>query len=241
MKKIFVENNVDDNFVITGDNYHHLIRVNRLKVGDKLILSNNNIDYTAEIIYIDRDNAKIRICDALEAKEPYISVTLFASAIKKDKMEYIVQKSVELGVYKIVPMMTDYCQINRQNINTERLNKIALEAAKQCGRGFVPKVEEPIDFNVMTGIIRGFDLVIFAYERERSKNLKELLESVKMTDIKNIAIIVGCEGGFSINEANILKDAGVEAVSLGPRIMRADTASLAVLSAVMYEFNEWKL
>ena len=165
------------------------------------------------------------------------SSDLYQGLPKIDKMEYIIQKSVELGVNEIIPVNMKYCiaKINNEDKKITRWNKISEVAAKQSKRNIIPKVSKPINVNELYNKIKAYDLAIVAYENEDRKTIKEIFESKK--NVKNIAVVIGPEGGISKEEIEKLQHAGAEIVSLGNRILRTETAPIAVLSMIIYEYE----
>ena len=197
MPRFFVDSVSGNTISIRGNDAYHIGRSLRMRLGDIITVCADRVEYRAKILSI---SDKEVVCDVLSAEksenEPTVNVVLYQALPKSDKMDLIVQKAVELGVYKIVPVITARC-VSRPaksgyEKRVERYNKIALEAAKQSGRGYVSEGEE-----------------------------------------KTIGLFIGCEGGFESHEAESCSQAGVTVVSLGPRILRCETAPLAALSVIM--------
>ena len=156
-------------------------------------------------------------------------------------MDYIIQKTTELGISRIVPVALSRCVVKIENNSAElkkleRWRKIAYEAAKQSGRGIVPDVGQVMDIDQVISALKEYDLVFVPYECEQEVHLKEVLRT--KPEAKNVAFIIGPEGGFDITETQKLKEAGVPTITLGKRILRTETAGEAVLSMVMYEFDQ---
>ena len=171
------------------------------------------------------------------AAEPSVEITLLAGYPKQDKLEQIIKHGVELGCTHFIPFFSRYCVAapKKEEQKNERYNRIAFEAAKQCGRGVLPDVALPLpNFGAVCRSLAGYDLVLFCYECG-GEPLRQLLAEAKPADGKKlkIAIITGAEGGFAAEEAEMAAKAGAKTVGLGPRILRCETAPLAVLSAVM--------
>ena len=167
-----------------------------------------------------------------------MSITLYMAYPKGDKLETVIQKAVELGATRIVPFESSRC-IKRPKADKvakqgERLSKIAEEAAKQCGRGIIPKVALPLSYSEMLEDAKSSALRLICYEKESDLSVKALL-SQGMPE--SIAIIVGCEGGFSPEEVEAAVNAGCHSVTLGKRILRCETAPLTVLSMILYQFE----
>lgn len=227
----FFESVSGDTVVISGENATHMIKSLRMKVGEKVTLSHNGMDYNCEITDVG-ETVTCKVLESVENKtEPTVKVTLFQCMPKGDKFETIVQKSVELGVDKIVPVLSSRCVSRPDNKSATkkvaRYNKIAYEACKQCGRGKIVEVENLISFDEMLKNFENYDIVLMFYEGG-GINLKNCeLQNA------NIAILIGSEGGFDEDEVKRVKSAGGEICSLGPRILRAETAPLAALCSIM--------
>ncbi len=226
---------------ITGGDVSHIAKVLRLPVGSTITLCDGEgTDYEAEITEIKKDVILLDIIKALKCNtEPAVNVTLFQGIPKASKMEYIIQKCTELGVMSIVPVMTKRTVVKLENIQAEkkkleRWNKIAAEAVKQCGRGYIPKVCDVTEIKNIS--VKDFDLLIVAYEEETDISLKSVLES--NNEAKNIGIVIGPEGGLERSEVELLIKSGAKSVTLGKRILRTETAGHTVLTAVLYELGE---
>ena len=200
-----------------------------MKKGDEITVCSQGIDYTAVIVSISKTETVAEVVGkARSISEPDSDVTLFFGALKGDKNDYIVQKCTELGVRNFVPFVSEFSSVSRDNIRTDRLNRIALEASKQCGRGFVPPVQN---------VVSSFDTVVFPYEQEENATFDEIS---KKSSLGKIAVVIGSEGGFSKSEAEKLREAAGLSITLGERILRADTACVAVVSVLMYSLGEWR-
>lgn len=231
---------IEENVIkIEGQEVKH-INVLRHNIGDEIKIN----EYICEITHIDK---KTVICQILKKAEkqgvPTNKITLFQALLKSDKMDFVIQKSVEIGVSKIIPIETKNIVVKLDNKDKskklERYNKISKEASKQCGRTdivTVPQIEK-LDY-IINENLKDFDAVFFAYEAEE-KALRKAIENMNKTkSIKNIAIVIGPEGGFDKEEVDkITKLENVFSVSLGTRILRAETASLNLLSILIYELE----
>ena len=170
--------------------------------------------------------------------EPNITVTLYAGYPKQDKLEEIIQHGVELGCARFIPFFSRYCVAapKKEEQKNTRYNRIAAEAAKQCGRGILPKVCMPLkNFAAVCADWAQYDLVLFFYEcgGESLHTLLKQLPEKDNGDCLKIAVVTGSEGGFAAEEAQAAAQAGAKTVGLGPRILRCETAPLAALSAIM--------
>ncbi len=228
MRRFFGEKD-GDKILIKGDEFNHLKNVLRLKVGEEIIVSlNTKFEYVCEIVAIGKGVATCKINGESEClKNPTKNIVLFQAVAKKPKFEFIVQKATEIGMSEIVPFMSEYCIAKVTENKEERLHEIALNACKQCERTIVPKIAEATDVAGVINRFKDFDIVLFANERT---DVGERLSCLK--EQKNIAIIVGSEGGFSQKEKEKFIEAGAVSVSLGKRILRCETASVAMMSLV---------
>lgn len=237
MPRFFVDSVSGDKISIRGNDAYHIGRSLRMRLGDVITVCADRVEYRAKILSI---SDKEVVCDVLSAEEsanePSVNVVLYQALPKSDKMDLIVQKAVELGVYKIVPVITARC-VSRPaksgyEKRVERYNKIALEAAKQSGRGYVPEVTNFISFDECIAELKECDESFMCYEKGGVSLSKTGLSNAA-EGIKTIGLFIGCEGGFETHEAESCGLAGVTVVSLGPRILRCETAPLAALSVIM--------
>lgn len=236
-RRFIIDKNIEigENFEVLGEESKHIM-VLRHKVGDKIFIN----DKICEIKEITKQSVSCVAIDQAEEKGvPNTKITLFQALLKSDKMEYVIQKSVEIGVYKVEPFVSKNVVVKLDEKDkikkVERWNKISLEASKQCGRSDIVNIEPVNSFSEMLDKLNGFDLVIIAYENE-TNSLKDIIR--ESFGVKNIAIIIGAEGGFEKSEVEeVLKKGKSVSVSLGDRILRAETASLNLLSILMYEFE----
>lgn len=243
MPRFFVKTeNICGNLVnIIGDDAFHIARSLRMANGDIITVADGTGYEYACVLRKIRDNAcECEIIDKAFGKaESPVDITLYMAYPKGDKLEFVIQKSVELGANRIVPFESSRC-IKKPNAEKAekqgaRLSKIAEEAAKQCGRTRLSTVGAPINFDTMLAEAQKNDLALFCYEGEETTSLKEILS--KNSNAKSIAVIVGCEGGFSADEAEKAKSAGLISVNLGPRILRCETAPLYALSSISFNFE----
>lgn len=225
----------------------HLTRVLRAKVGDAVTISDGSgWEYETEIEKIEETGVTLRITDRQkDATEPETRVTLFQGVPKAAKMETVIQKTVELGVDKIVPVfMARTIVVEKGNFSKKllRWQKIADEAVKQCKRGVIPQVEQPLDFDGMLKTLAEYDLLICPYENEEGRTMRDCLLDAKRENgekPKKIAVMIGPEGGFADEEIEKLRELPqpVETVSLGKIILRTETAGMAALAMIMYEYE----
>lgn len=238
MRRFFVEKITRPTTVLDGNEWKHLSEVLRARVGDRVILCpNDGRDYVFEIKSCDRKSATLEYAeDYPNTTEPKADVTVFASLLKGDKTEYAVQKLTELGVKRIVPFIGEYTV--QRSEKSERLRRAAHEAAKQCGRARIPEVEEPMPFASIVPMLSAFDKVVFAYEGAYAsgQRLRDVIDGTE----KSVALIVGAEGGFAGKEVQTLTNAGYLPVTLGKRILRAETAAVAGAAVLMFLLGEWQ-
>ncbi len=229
--RYFASEFTESTAALTGPDAHHLGKVMRARPGDEVILCDGaGFDYTAAVAAVTPDRVEFRLLEKRPSDaEPSVEVTLFAGYPKQDKLEFIVQKAVELGAARIVPFFSRFCVAapKKEDQKNARYARIAAEAAKQAGRGVIPAVELPLDIKDLPARFSEFDLVLFFYEGG-GESLRTLVKNQK-----RIALITGAEGGFSPEEAEKLVAAGAVPVGLGPRILRCETAPVAGLAAVM--------
>lgn len=238
MARRFVTNDykITKNIIeIYGEEAKH-IEVLRHKVNDIIEVNNRN----CKIINIDKNKV---VCEMFgeEIKRgiPNVDIALYQALLKSDKMEYVIQKSVELGISKIIPFESKNIVVklkdNDKDKKIDRWNKISKEATKQCGRTDEVEISNVMTFNEMLSDLTEYSAVILAYENEKQP-LREILKEINH---QKIAIIIGAEGGFDKQEVEkILENKNAISVSLGSRILRAETASLNLISILMYEFEK---
>lgn len=233
----------DRSVVITGEDVNHVKNVLRLKENDELIVSDGRgRDYHCRISGITNEEVVADICDICDNfSELSTEITLFQGFPKGDKMELIIQKTVELGVTRIVPVMTKRTVVKlddkKTKKKTERYNMIAESAAKQSGRGMIPEVTMPVSFAEAVSMAEKLDMNIIPYEEaEGVEYSRNIIKSIKGK--KSLGIFIGPEGGFAREEVEKALDAGASAITLGHRILRTETAGMAVISIIMFELEE---
>lgn len=243
MPRFFVPsvNFSDDGVKICGDDARHIARSLRMAEGDTVTVCDmHGTEHECRLARIRDEEC---LCEIISSKkgenEPPVKISLFMAYPKADKLEYIVQKAVELGAAEIIPFESERCikrpAPEKAEKNTARLQRIASEAAKQCGRSVLPTVAAPISYG--EALKRGAvaDLSIFCYEGDGTNSLKKILEA--KPDAKTVSVVVGCEGGFSSKEAKMAEDAGFAMANLGARILRCETAPSFALSSIVYFFE----
>lgn len=243
MPRFFVpsESIGDGNIRITGSDASHIMRSLRMAKGEKVTVCDmDSTEYECVISGFDGTDVLLDILSCGNGKtEPPYKVTLYQALPKSDKMETIIQKAVEAGVYAIVPFISERC-ISRpdekgKKTKLERWNKIAESAAKQCGRGIIPRVLEISDKSAAFSEASKADTAIMLYECENETSFKDLIKNTERC--AQIAIIVGAEGGFAESEADAARAVGIKTAGLGPRILRCETAPIVALGAISYELE----
>lgn len=243
MSRFFTEpENISDKYIyITdADDIHHIKKVLRLKPGDTVEISDGQKwEYEGDIEEITATEVTLRITDkqsfARECQRQ--GLLCFRAYLRRGKMDLIVQKCVELGIDSIVPVFMERTVVNdngKIGKKTERWQKISDEACKQCRRGIVPAIADAVNHSEMMNMLKDFDLVLFPYENETGRTIKDALRNLKDKP-ETVAIVIGPEGGFSDSEAEDLRK--YECVSLGKTILRTETAGIAALAMTMYELE----
>lgn len=235
----FFTNEIDKgNIILTGSDANHIGRSLRMKKGEEITVCCNGTDYnciinsiTPDIVYLDL------VSENPCAAEPSVDVTLFQAVPKMDKLEYIIQKSVELGVSRIVPVLTRRC-VSRPDEKDfakklPRLQKIAEQAAKQSGRGIIPEVTPIVSYRKALDMMQELDSTIILYEEQGGCKFSE----VDFDGVNTIGLVVGSEGGFDSGEAEDAVKNGAVRVWLGKRILRCETAPITAMSILMFLTN----
>ncbi len=239
LPSFFVDEDSRDggNFVITGDENKHLSAVLRLNVGEQIeVMQNDGFIHRCELVSVGKTQsvAEIRASRFVPKRS---NITLFMALIMADRMDWAVQKVTELGVSEIVPFVSEFCTVKDKGNKTDRLNRIVLSASKQSGRAVLPQISKTLNFDEVCSYLANFKQIVLAYEGAK-QNAKDVLS--KLDKNQPIALIVGSEGGFSEGEVEKLQQSGASVISLGSTILRAETASVALLSAVNYELGNWE-
>lgn len=260
MPKFFVENNQikNDTIYIKNQDVNHIKKVLRKNIEDEITICDENTkqDYLCKITNIEENEITCKIIKELETNvESNIEVSIFQGLPKADKMELIIQKSVELGVHDITPIEMKRCVVRLKEKDKtkkiERWQKISKVAAKQCGRNYIPKINNIENLKEILEKIKNYAAVLVAYEEEKENTLKnelKLLKKDNQEELKEskdnannekikIAIVIGPEGGIDKEEINALEKNGAKIITLGKRILRTETVALNVLSIIMYELE----
>jgi len=249
MRRFFVEaeNIKKDKVTIRGEEVRHIVQVLRLEEKDRIkVFTGKGREYLTEIIQVSKKEVIGRILkESRLDTEPPIEITLFQGLSKSDKMNFIVQKVTELGVKRIIPVITQrtIIRLDKEKAKVRRIRwqRIALEAAKQSGRAIIPEVREVIPFLQALNNLNRESLNLIPWEEETSTSLKEVLKhhtSHIPHLTSHITVFIGPEGGFTSEEVEAAKEKGALPVSLGPRLLRTETAGLVTLAMILYELGD---
>ncbi len=227
--------------LIEGDTARQICKVLRLKEGDPITLLNGSGGvFEAVIAAVSPRAIKARIINTQHGvNEPTLRLVLASCLPKSDRIEHIVQKCTELGISEMIMVSSERTVVrlddSGQAKRLERLNKIAIEAAEQCGRSVVPKLSGVIEFDELIKSAPDYDLALVGWEEEAAISLRDTLRENR--NARSALLIIGPEGGFTQSEVQSAIDAGVKSVSFGGRILRTDTAAVAGCAAIMYELE----
>lgn len=224
---------------ITGDDAHHISRSLRMAVKEQITVCDMQKHvYECELDCITDTEVSARVISCRPSDtEPSVYIRLYQAIPKSDKLETVIQKSIECGASEIIPFASERCiaKIDKKDAPKKALrhNKIAESAAKQSGRGIIPKVKEALSFDEAMKDASQSELVIFCYEGDETESLKSILTANK--GVKSISVIIGAEGGFSLKEVERARAIGAKIAGLGKRILRCETAPTFALSCIVYE------
>ncbi len=238
MNRFFVSDIGPDTATITGEDLKHLASVLRLKKGDHVMLSDGKgSECEGEIERVEPGRAQVRTGPWRPCvSEPHHKVTVFQCLPKAGKMEVILQKCTELGMNALVPTLSARCVVQPGrdfDKKLQRYRKVVREAAMQSHRGWIPEVLPLVELKKADLSI--FDTVYCAYEGEKERSLKQAMAD---RPGRRIALFIGPEGGFEPDEVACLAEKGAQTVSLGPRILRTETAGMAMVAQILFELGE---
>ena len=237
-KNINLENNT---CIIEGEDVKHISKVLRCRIGEELeVCDNNNNEYICEVTNIDKNQVELNILEKVDIqRESDLKIKVYQGLPKGPKMEMILQKLTEVGVDEIILVQTKRTVVKvddkKEDKKLERWERIIYEAAKQSKRGKIPSLRGVLTFKEALADMKENDFNIAPYENEKTKSIKQAIKGV---NINNVGIFVGPEGGFEETEIEAIEDIGGQSVSLGPRILRTETASLVASSIVLYELSD---
>ncbi|WP_040211352.1 16S rRNA (uracil(1498)-N(3))-methyltransferase [Clostridium polynesiense] len=227
---------------IEGEDVKHIYKVLRLEEGQEIIVNNQSgEEFLGKLHNISKKAVSVHIIKKLEVNnESNVDIALYQGLPKASKMDLIVQKASELGVNEIVPIITSRVDIvlKGEFKKLERLQRIALEACKQCKRSIIPEIKEPLNFHSAIEELKEKDLIVVPYENAENYGIKTMVKKIKDKEVIKVAIVIGPEGGFEEEEISALKEIGGEVVTLGPRILRTETAGFTAAALIQYELGD---
>ncbi|WP_026476291.1 16S rRNA (uracil(1498)-N(3))-methyltransferase [Alkaliphilus transvaalensis] len=249
MNRFFVEtsqiNEANQEIVIEGEDVKHISKVLRLTEGSEVeVCDGVAYEYVGKIKEINKNDILLTVLSKNEINtESPVKITLYQGVPKSTKMDLIIQKTTEMGIISIVPVLTQRTVVQFHNSKdevkkTERWQKIALEAAKQSKRGVIPVVHNPMTYEAALKHSQQNQLNLMAYELEEDRSLKSLLKLENNKSTTEIGIWIGPEGGYTEKEVELAIAMDLKPITLGPRILRTETAGFALLSMIMYELGD---
>lgn len=232
----------DTEIYIEGQDVNHMKNVLRMKLGEQVEISDgNNLKYLCEVASFEPDRVILTIVEKKQADTELESrLYLFQGLPKNDKMEWIVQKAVELGVYEVIPVSMKRCVVKldakKAAKKVERWNSISESAAKQAGRSIIPKVTEVLAYEQALEKAKELDVVLVPYElADKIEETKQIIAGIQKG--QSVGIFIGPEGGFEREEVDLAIRSGAVPVTLGRRILRTETAGLTMLSVLMFQLE----
>ncbi len=233
----------ENRVALHGTVVHQIRDVLRMRPGDQIVLlDNTGWAHLCELYLVEKDIARARVMEKWELEtEPEAKITLYQGLLKGQKFEWVLQKGTELGLHAFVPVLSGRSVVGNLEdvsaVRVERWQRIVIEAAEQAGRARLPRLSEPVLFRHACQTASQGGLAIIPWEGERERGLREALQLVPPS--KEIHMLIGPEGGFEDDEIAVAQEFGVMAVSLGPRILRAETAGLVAAAAILYELGDF--
>ncbi len=233
MPRFFTDKPAADIITVTGSDARHIGYSLRMKKGDAITFCHMGTDYLCRIEAMTGDEVVCRVERTEQSRsEPTVRLTLYQAYPKQDKLEQIIQKTVELGASRIVPFISARC-VSRPDEKSaakklDRFRRIAEEAAKQSGRGTIPEISEIMDFRAALEDMRGNDIKLFCYENGGTR-----LSDIDFPQNGSIGVMIGSEGGFERSEADAAEQSGALRIWLGERILRCETCPVAVAAVIM--------
>ncbi len=241
----------DDKIVLYGDEFLHMTKVLRYKSGFlATVCLNDGCERLCRVDNILKDKVLLSVLECKSVDKKNICLDLYAGLLKNQKLDFAVQKGVELGVDSITPFVSQNTAENK--FNADRSRKIVLESAKQCGSAYLTQIEELIEFDCMLKKFNDYDLVLFSYECEKYNTLAQAISDFLAKSKNNpitkqkskdditikVALVVGSEGGFTASEVEAAKNEGAKIVTLGKRVLRAETADIVAAALTLFAFGE---
>lgn len=235
-KRYFYDGNlkVGDTVTIDGEEFRHLCTVIRTRVGESVCLINGSGSFFFGMVTeISKKYATVSIeKEEVSASEPKLKLTVYQALAKGEKLSLITQKITELGASELRLFESKFCDVKPNENKPERLKSIAVSAAKQCGRATITEISGTVSVEQVAKEVKNHDCFFVAYENSDGHTLTDSLQKLKSKP-SSVAVVIGAEGGFSEDEINLLKADGADIVSLGKRILRTETASIACTALVM--------
>ena len=243
MPNFFIKNSQikDDRIEVTGDLLKHLLGSLRIKIGERIVFVDEDKNrYLVAVTHAGKNGITGKIIEKIGGiKKQEVFINLVQAIPKGPKFDFIIQKSTELGVSAITPVISERCVVRPEKEQAQakllRWRRIALEAAQQSNRRDVPEIKTPVTFTEFLTSYGKVDLKILLWEGEKEHGIKDILKNTK--DVKSVAVVIGPEGGFSENEVKIAVEKGFTSVSLGESILRTETAPIVILSIILYELG----
>ncbi len=225
---------------VRGDDAAHITRVLRMKTGERVTACDENGNEYDTLVFSVGNEVILDVVSVKQSEnEPPYKVTVYQALVKGDRFDTVIQKSTELGVHTIVPVITSRCTVKLTEADyskkTERWQRIAYEAAKQCGRGIIPEVKQPVKLADAISEAALADIPLFCYEGCGTKPLSEITSEIGSPT--TISVVIGPEGGFSEEEADAAAKHGMKMTGLGKRILRTETAAPFVLACLSYKYE----
>ena len=236
MHSFYIEKPVDDLAALPPEEAKHALKVLRLRPGDAICgMDGAGSRWRGEIAETSGNSVTVRLLEALPDNESPARITVYEGIPKADKLDFIAQKLTELGAAALVPVRMERCVVKLDERDgakrRERLSKIAREAAKQCGRGLPLAVSTPMNWREALGAMARHDLLLVPWEEAAGTRMKDVLQAAP--DARDIGIVIGPEGGIAPEEVAAMVEAGGKTVTLGPRILRTETAAVTAAALAM--------
>lgn len=239
MKRFYINEKlqVNKDYYIEGIEHNHIKNVMRMNEGDEIILvCGDDYDYLAKIKKITKGDTLVNVFDnQINDHNPRCNVTVFQALVKSDNMSLIIQKLTELGVKHFIPFESEFITSKDKFGKKDKFQEISNQSIKQCKRSIPMEVHSTMTFKEMVMALKNYDKVIFANECENSLTLKD----IDISRQENVALIIGSEGGFSSSEIDEIIRTGGKSITMGKRILRAETAAISLSSVIMYLMGEW--
>ncbi|TDO85466.1 16S rRNA (uracil1498-N3)-methyltransferase [Halanaerobium saccharolyticum] len=247
MHRFFIDQSTEigRTIIISGNDYNHLKNSLRLNIGDRVILSDGNgFDMEAEILKYSDEGAELKILTKEKADvEAKTKIWLAQGLPKKSKMDLIVEKATEIGFAGLIPLESKRTIVKydhkKKNKKQSRWQRVAEAAAKQSGRAVIPEIKDFYSTDNLSNLKEEFDYILLLWEDEKKYSIKQFFKENNVAAEARILLIIGPEGGFSEAEVNQFKAGlGAQIITLGPRILRTETAGITALTAILYEKGE---